>query len=221
MTERAMKMVIVTPRSNFIQSQDATAFHSVMFHGVCSRDGRRFPNDDPPNWDDTSVTPLELAWNIWTKPEFLVPGYYPVVDEEVSSWFAGYGGVRLGEVTISDCIDVPWSFDSSPELSGDPKSYFDDIENRCDCPPDVPRLFELVVREVALAKEADTVTVTTELGTPPLGKNQSLDVPISWLGEKTAFSSGRNYWFDEAAYDQIKSKINDKLFIVRMVEVRG
>ncbi len=213
-----MNVIAVSVRSNFIGMEHITAFHSVMFQGVAGRCGKRFPHDSPPAWDE-EPNPLELAVNTRTSAVFTVPGYYPVVSSDIHELFSEYPNVRAGAVSVTKCIDVPWSTGSAPAISEDAKSYFDDPSHQCECPESQTDRVELILRQLASATEERRITVETELGTGRLSKCVSLDVPEGWLTPRCAFASGRNFFFDESVFNKIASFVPSDFFVIRDCKV--
>lgn len=212
-----MNIIAISVRSNFIGS-NITAFHSVMFHGVAGRAGRRFPNDQPPVWNQNSEA-LELAVNIRTTAKFTVPGYYPVVSKDIFGIFASYNSVTAGEVKITRCIDLPWSMDEPPVHREFEESYFDDSSYQCRCPETPTDLFELILRQHASVSSEKLVTIETDLGTSPLQKRVTLQVPEEWIRTQCAFASGRNFFFDEKIFSQISPFVPHEFFVIRNCKI--
>lgn len=213
-----MKLISVSVRSNFIDSGPVTAFHAAMYHGIASRNGIRFPNDDPPQWDQ-EVNPLELAVNIHSNSQFFVPGYYPVVKCVIGEKFVDYPGVQLGRVDVTTCIDIPWSIAYAPELHQDPEALFDDPQNQCPCPNPGPQLVELIMRQIPQSHNAKNVVIDAELGTPPLEKHVSISVPEDWISDKFVFASGSNFFFDKESFDGVRNLVPAEFFVIREIEI--
>jgi len=189
-----------------------------MFHGISSRDGKQFPNDDPPSWAGDS-SPLNLSVNVRSNPGFFVPGYYPVGPDETREILSNVDGVRFGSAVVTKCIDVPWELGVSPPLTEYPTGFFSDPNIGVPCPKSNRNLYEFIFRQIPGSLVEDTVKIEVELGTTPLQKRLTISVPKDWLHDKSVFAAGRNFFFDELTFQKMRSMLPAEFYVVRELEV--
>lgn len=213
-----MKLIAISVRSNFIQQPSVTAFHAAMYHGIAGRKGVRFPSDEPPDWRHETA-PLELAINIRSKSKFFVPGYYPVVANEIVNHFSACPAIRFGRVLITKCIDLPWSLDASSQLREDADAIFNDPTYRCHIPKPKDAYTELILRQLSQFKGTPSLAIETELGTPPLHKRVTLRIPESWISDRCAFASGRSFFLGETIFNRISSYVPLEYFVLRECQI--